>query len=254
LPDSLQNILVNEILITEPWIKFRQYNDLLYKLANQAIEAVSKNKSQQEIEKTIYCYKKDIAREIVTQMNNNSYLSKPEYNVKLLRSSTPILQQDYTKFKEDEIVKYTVNIPAYEIKKKVVGYFSKACHTVYKFDSVPEHIFSIILERSGNVLKWIRPALGQFKIHYGNSQYNPDFVVETDKYIYIVEIKAHNRTNDDEVKLKAKAARKYCERVNLLYEGTKNKLWKYMLLLDSEIGRGIDFSYLEKESALWNIV
>lgn len=253
LPDSLPNIIINEILILESGISYHRCKDLLYKLANQVIDVVGKKKSQQELEKTIYHYKKDIARDIVLQMNSHSSYTMPEYQVKLLRSSTPILQQDYTKFKEDEIVKYTANIPAYEIKKKVVGYFSKACHTVYKFDSVPEHIFSIILERDRNVLKWLRPALGQFKIHYGSNRYNPDFVVETDKYIYIVEIKAHNRINDDEVKLKAKAARTYCNNVNLLYKGTENKLWKYILLLDSEIRRGVEFSYLEKEADMWSV-
>ena len=253
LPDSIQNILVNEILIEETAISYNRCKDLLYKLVNQAIEFIGKNKSQQEIEKIIYHYKKDIASEIIMQMNGNSSYTTPEYQVKLLRSSAAILQQDYTKFKEDEIVKYTANIPAYEIKKKVVGYFSKACHTIYKFDSVPEHIFSIVLERSDNVLKWLRPVLGQFKIHYGGSQYNPDFVVETKEYIYIVEIKAYNRVRDDEVKLKAKAARAYCQNVNSLYKVTSKKLWKYMLLLDSEISRGIDFSYLEKETEMWGI-
>jgi len=51
----------------------------------------------------------------------------------MVKAATPILQQDYTKFKEDEIVKYTANIPAYEILKKVVGHFIKACHTAHKF-------------------------------------------------------------------------------------------------------------------------
>lgn len=95
--------------------------------------------------------------------------------------------------------------------------------------------------------------MGQFKIHYGGSQYNPDFVVETKEHIYIVEIKAYNRVRDDEVKLKAKAARAYCQNVNSLYKVTSKKLWKYMLLLDSEISRGIDFSYLEKETEMWSI-
>ena len=223
------------------------YEDLLYKLAGQALSYIGKKRTEQEVEKTVFQHKKDIAKQILEQLEQKSELSPPEYEVKLLRAVTPILQQDYTKFKEDDIVKFTANIPAYEIKKKVVGQFSKACHTAYKFDSVPEHIFSIVLERSDNVLKWLRPALGQFKIFYGSHQYQPDFIVETTSDIYIVEIKASNRTDDTEVKLKAKAAREYCENVNRLYAGTSAKTWKYMLLLDSEPKRSVDFSYLEKE-------
>ena len=138
----------------------------------------------------------------------------------MLRSATPILQQDYTKFKEDDILKFTANIPAYEIRKKVVGQFTKACHTAYKFDSVPEYIFAIVLERSANVLKWLRPARDQFKIYFGSQRYQPDFLVETEKYIYIVEIKASNRSDDLEVKLKAKAAQKYCANVNTIFAET----------------------------------
>lgn len=247
LPDSLENIIIGEILNLAPGVNFRLYEDLFYNLTEQALAHIGKKKDQSGLEKTVYQYKKDIAKRIWEQMESHSELSPPEYEVKLLRAVTPILQQDYTKFKEDEIVKYTANIPAYEIRKKVVGHFNKACHTAYKFDSVPEHVFSIVLERSDNVLKWMRPALGQFKIHYGTRQYQPDFVVETTDNIYIVEIKASNRTDDLEVKLKAKAARAYCENVNTIYAGTGAKEWKYMLLLDSEPGRSVDFSYLEKE-------
>lgn len=251
LPDSLPNMIIGEMLNLEQGVSFKLYGDLFYKLANQAIAYIGKSKTQQELEKTVYHYKKDIAKRIWEQLNRHSSLSVPEYEVKLLHAVTPILKQDYTKFKEDDIVKYTANIPAYEIKKKVVGNFNKACHTAYKFDSVPEHIFSIVLERSENVIKWLRPALGQFKIHYGSSQYKPDFVVETTDNIYIVEIKASNRTEDTEVKLKAKAARAYCENVNTLYEGTDKKPWKYMLLLDSEPSRSTDFAYLEREAERW---
>lgn len=248
LPDSLPNMIVGEMLNLEQGVSFKLYGDLFYKLANQVLDFIGKNKTEKELEKTIFHSKKEIAKRIWEQLNRHSALSVPEYEVKLLHAVTPILQQDYTKFKEDDIVKYTANIAAYEIKKKVVGHFVKACHTAYKFDSVPEHIFSILLERSPNVIKWLRPALGQFKIHYGSSQYQPDFVVETTDTIYIVEIKASNRTDDTEVKLKAKAARAYCENVNTLYQGTDKKPWKYMLLLDSEPSRSTDFAYLEKES------
>jgi len=253
LPDTPSNMIISEMLNIEIEIDFGLYEGLLYKLAGQALSYIGKNKTEQELEKTIFQYKKDIAKRIIEQLDRKSELSPPEYEIKLLRAVTPILQQDYTKFKEDDIVKYTANIPAYEIKKKVVGHFTKACHTAYKFDSVPEHIFSIVLERSDSVLKWLRPAMEQFKIVYGTRQYQPDFVVETISDIYIVEIKANNRTDDTEVKLKAKAARAYCENVNTIFVGTGAKTWKYMLLLDSEPNRSVDFAYLEGQIEWWSM-
>ena len=253
LSDTPANMIISEILNIEEEIKFRLYEDLLYKLTGQALEHMNKGKSESELEKIVHRYKKDIAKSIWEQMDMHTELSLPEYEVKMLRASTPILQQDYTKFKEDEIVKYTANIPAYEIRKKVVGHFTKACHTAYKFDSVPEHIMSIVLERSPNVLKWLRPARDQFKIEYGNQRYQPDFVVETEDTIYIVEIKASNRKDDLEVKLKAKAAREYCHNVNTLLMGADRKPWKYMLVLDNEPTRHTEFSYLENEALRWSI-
>ncbi|MCC8023019.1 MAG: hypothetical protein LIO46_04470 [Clostridiales bacterium] len=131
----------------------------------------------------------------------------------------------------------------------MIGHYAKACHTSYKLDSQPEHIFSIVLERSNAVIKRLRPATGQFKIHWkGTRLYEPDFVVETADHIYIVEIKAHNRTDDAEVKEKARAAQAYCDHVNTIFAGTGHKAWRYMLLLDVEISRWVDFAALERGS------
>jgi type III restriction enzyme len=248
LPDTPVNMIVGEILNIAPGINYRQYGQLFAKLAGQALEHIDA-----EAEKVVLHYKKDIARHIWEQLDSHSSLTPPEYEIKLLRSAVPILQQDYTKFKEDDILKFTANIPAYEIRKKVVGQFTKACHTAYKFDSVPEHIFAIVLERSANVIKWLRPARDQFKIYFGNQRYQPDFLVETAKYIYIVEIKASNRSDDLEVKLKAKAAQEYCANVNTIFAGTGKKLWKYMFLLDNECTRHTEFSYLENEVERWAV-
>ena len=252
LPDSPPNMIINELLNIMQGVPFRTYKKLFYKLVGQALEFVGRSKTEKELEKTVAAYKKDIARQIAEQMDRNSTLSPPEYEVKLLKAATPILQQELTKFKEDDIVKFTKTIAAAYIKKTVVGGFEKSCHTAYKFDSTDEHTFAIVLERSGNVQKWLRPAREQFKIYYGgNQRYQPDFVAETDDTIYIAEVKASNRTDDTEVKLKAKAAREFCHNVNTLFAGTDKKPWKYMLLTDKEITRHTEFSYLERDTVWW---
>lgn len=64
-------------------------------------------------------------------MKEHPKLSEPEFEIKLIRSVSSILMQTYIKFKGEEVVKYTTNIPTYEIKKKVVDEFDKACHTIY---------------------------------------------------------------------------------------------------------------------------
>jgi len=253
LPDSNDNIIIGEILSLDPLIEYDENADLLYKIVRQALAYIGQKKTEQDLTKTVAHYKKDIARELYGQLKSHSHLAVPEFEVKIINHVSPILQEEYTKFREDEIVKYTANIPAYEIRKKVVGQYEKACHTAYKFDSTDEHTFSIVLERDKKVLKWMRPAPRQFKIHWdGTSLYEPDFVVETVDTIYIVEIKAHNRTDDNEVKLKAKAAREYCKNVNAVYAGTDKKPWKYMLITDREVTRSTTFEQLEGEIAYYD--
>ncbi len=247
LPDSPPNVIIGEILNQEDLIDYDDNADLLYNLANQALAFIGKDKSENESNRILMQYKKDIAFHIVEEMKEHSKLSEPEFEIKLIRPVSPILMQSYTKFKEDEVVKYTANIPAYEIKKKVVGGFDKACHTIYKFDSVPEHIFSIVLERDDNVIRWLRPASGQFKIWWkAGCEYRPDFLVETEDKIYIVEIKAKNRIHDEEVRLKKEAAITYCNNINYIFKATDKKKWDYLLLMDYDIARNMSFKELAK--------
>lgn len=254
MPDTKENLLLGEILNLDHLISYKQNAEILYDVIGQALSFIGKDKNEDELNKTVSYYKKDIARILYDQIKGHSKLSVPEYEVRIINHVTPILQEEYTKFREDEIVKYTENIPGYEIKKKVVGYYEKACHTAYKFDSVPEHVFSIVLERDKKVLKWLRPAPRQFKIHWdGIRLYEPDFVVETVDTIYIVEIKAHNQIGDNDVKLKAKAAREYCKNVNAAYAGTDKKPWKYLLVMDNEVSRSITFEQLEREMEYYDL-
>ena len=64
----------------------------------------------------------------------------------------------------------------------------------------------------------MKPPLRAFKIGYyfegKYNDYNPDFVAETDDMKYIIEVKAENETNSDEVQAKAKSARLWVETIN----------------------------------------
>ena len=120
------------------------------------------------------------------------------------------------------------------MKNRLFGGYQKACHTEYKYDSVPEHTFSVMLEKDPAILKWLRLAPKQFKIWYaGGKLYEPDFIVETASAIYMVEVKNPKDNRDEDVKLKARAAIKYCDHVN----GFAPKPWKYVLLEDTYIKR-----------------
>jgi len=124
------------------------------------------------------------------------------------------------------------------VPRKIFKGFKKACHTLYKFDSLPELDFARLCERDPAVLKWLRPATSQFDIWWGKDRrrYEPDFVVETADRIYLVEIKASNEVNNADVQEKGRAGAEYCKNVSAynaeLDESgkPKGKPWEYVLI------------------------
>lgn len=64
--------------------------------------------------------------------------------------------------------------------------------------------------------------------------YSPDFLLRTDKAVYLVETKAQGQMVSPNVQRKLKAAVAWCERINLLpEEGQPNLIWHYVLLGES---------------------
>jgi type III restriction enzyme len=57
------------------------------------------------------------------------------------------------------------------------------------------------------VIRWVKPGKGDFQIRYSkDSDYEPDFVVETDKEKYLFEPKRMDQMQDPVVEAKARAA------------------------------------------------
>lgn len=105
--------------------------------------------------------------------------------------------------------------------------------SVPKIRSDKEREFAVIAESKSEtgVLRWMKPATGQFRIEYAAGQsYEPDFVIETDKDKLIVEIKAKNEMSDPIVQAKAKAAQKWIYHANDHAKETGGKPWTYMLI------------------------
>ena len=82
------------------------------------------------------------------------------------------------------------------------GYFRKACHPKYRFDSSDEVRLAYLLDRDESVEYWLRPAPNQFDGLYwrdeqGDSshRYEPDFVVELKNEIVMIEVKPEIEIN-----------------------------------------------------------
>jgi len=87
---------------------------------------------------------------------------------------------------------------------------------------------AVVLENDGDVLKWVRPSKGDFRIYYAQEdEYVPDFAVETKSTRYICEPKRNSEMTSDEVLAKARAAKLWCDRATSHAGG---KPWKYLLI------------------------
>lgn len=238
------------ILKKKSEIDYDNNSDVLYKLCSQAINAIKASLAKPEtLGDTVLMYRELIANKIYTQVKNNLTIettvqSKPEAEPYAL-----ILLWNFSKEKEDEILNYKETISPKLLPSKVFNGFEKSCHDKYKFDSIPEKKFAEILEKSIEVIKWLRPASKQFNIWYNNNsdRYVPDFVAETLDTIYLIEIKAENALEDKDVEKKTEAAIKYCKTASEINKLRNEKAWKYAIIPHDKTDANMTFMRLVTE-------
>ena len=82
----------------------------------------------------------------------------------------------------------------------------------------------------------MKPAANQFQIEYESGRkYHPDFVVETETELLIVEVKATTEMNAADVLAKARAATRWIHHANDVAREKGKKLWAYLLVPHNEI-------------------
>lgn len=243
--DKPENMIVNE-LINFPEIDYDKASELLYKLAFQALDKYRTYLQDDEVMNVITYYTKEIATFIYTQMMEHFHYEPPKFEQVSVNPFVKIEQHNFTKFRADSIHDFNDTIePASLIKMKVFSGFKKACHNLYKFDSKTEKDFAIILEQDKNVQKWLRPASNQFRIYWNHNskQYEPDFIVETEEFIYMVETKKADDIKTDEVQDKKRAALQYCNHASKYAKQTNGKEWRYMIIPHGEVTFNKDMGY-----------
>ncbi len=248
LPEDMEHTIVTQ-LWNKPEIEYDKCSDLLFKLCNQAVEKLKTYLNEEEATTVVKNYKAQIADYIYSQMKNHIIIKEGELIGKKVFPFVKIEQHNYSKIYKDNLYDYHQNIEPKEIKTKVFTGFKKACHSAYKFDSGSEKSFVTCLEETDkNVLKWLRPAPNQFNITWNRqgNQYEPDFIVETNDTIYMIEIKKDIDINTYEVQEKKKAGIEYCRCASEYNLQNNKKPWKYILIPSSEVKLNIEMKEYEK--------
>lgn len=241
---SPSKLLISE-LINFSEVDYDENADLLHKLAKQALDEIEQQlPDKKELRKTIFQWRKIIAKRIYDQMMKHFRLHEPDYIKPNVRPFTKIEDWNFTALKNVARKDYRDDaFPAINVPKHIFSGFTKACHFEYKFDSRTEQTLSYILENDAEVIKWLRPAPDQMRIwwHHNTKLYEPDFIVETADCIYMIETKAANEITSAEVQEKTKAAVKYCNYATEYTKENEGKPWKYVLIPHDKVAKNNSF-------------
>jgi len=247
LRDTPLNQIISE-LINFPEIDYDSNAELLVKLSKQAVASLEeKLVKKSDLSLLIRQYRKVIAGKIYDQMKAHFRIGEPEYIRPNVLPFVKIEDWNFSALLNSGYKDYRdVITPVSMIPKFVYRGFLKACHFEYKFDSKTEKDFAYILENDAKILKWMRPAPNQFRIYWANNskQYRPDFIVETEKVIYLVETKSSSELESAEVLDKMKAALKYCKYASDFTTANGGKIWSYLLIPHNEVQTSSSFEYL----------
>lgn len=242
-------LIVSQLIDYEE-VDYDENAELLYKLAQQAVAAISDSlKDTDKVNGVVSQYRTIIANQIFSQMKEHFVVETEESGEFKVLPFVGLLPQFLTEEtaygRRDYRVPFEKNRKSL-VKKYIFTGYTKSYYQTYKFDSSTELDFSFLLENDKDVLKWIRPVPNQFKIYWSNGahQYEPDFIVETEDAIYMVETKAERDLNDDDVQAKKTAAESYCKTVSEYTKQNGGKPWKYVLLSENDFDKTFQLKYV----------
>ncbi|WP_019536579.1 DEAD/DEAH box helicase family protein [Paenibacillus ginsengihumi] len=129
--------------------------------------------------------------------------------------------------------------------------FRRCLYPLQKFDSDSERRFAVLCEDDADVLRWFKPASGQFAIRYGrDASYHPDFIVETRTGKLICEIKRSDQVDDGNVRAKARAVAEWCRHASLYERSVGGKEWRYALIPHDEVKDNATLEALARKFAV----
>lgn len=221
-------------------------SELSYDDADFIIDVVEQYLAQipgdeEEKKKIVRRYAGLIVNDIKKQIY--AHMDRKTQDVHIVQKDLIVFRKFVKNVKKDGQVRYDKPFTdKSNIKKYLFTGYKKSYYPANAFDSDTERQFSIILEEDPDVIRWIKPPLNQLGLFWkAGQQYNPDFLVETTTGKYMVEVKALNEVNNEEVVSKAREGIRWCTFATTA--DPNHKSWEYRLISDDNIHPGNTCKY-----------
>lgn len=225
--------IILEQLRAKPEIDYEKCSALLFKLITQLCDHYTERYGTNGMQNIVMMYKRDIGNKIYQQMMQHFYCENGFLQEEVIGTRDYNLQQTYQyKVCVDLFEDFTEDIRSVLFTGIKRGVFSTA-----KFHSKEgELTLARVLETDNDVQNWLRPHRREFNITYNHGHiYEPDFVVETDRIIYLVEVKGEDKLNDPDVIAKKKRGVQYCEVASRWGKANGYKEWRYLFIPAKQI-------------------
>ncbi|MGB5070337.1 MAG: DEAD/DEAH box helicase family protein [Flavobacteriales bacterium] len=237
-------------LINYDDISYDEHSDLLYELAGQVVDHFRSYLDESETRNVLQYHQSPITKAVYTQLQEHSWEKAAGYETVVHAGFTELKKSAYTADYKNPLKNFREEPqPLSAITKFVYGGYQHCLYPVVKFQSNPERILSVILDRDSS--KWLKPVQGQFQIFYkkGHEQhpYIPDFIAETKDHIYMLEPKKEKDMTDPEVLSKKDAAEKWCALATEHATANGGKPWTYALIPHDVIMENMSLEGLVKK-------
>lgn len=239
-------------LVDQDAIDYDEHADLLYGLAGQVVARLREHLGGDEdkLENVLIYWQRQLGEFVWAQMQQHVWVTPTDYIGKVTQGFDVLKPASFTLAASEYPRDFRAPITDKRLVRQMVFKgFRKCCYPYQKFQSVEgEWRLAQILEDDPDVIKWMKPAPGQFRIEYQSGKnYEPDFVVETTDACLLIEPKRADQMALDDVQAKARAALRWCGYANQHATQHGGKRWCYLLAPDTAIQLGCSVKMLNAE-------
>lgn len=236
-----KKVILDE-LRKKPEIDYEKCSALLFKMISRLCDHYTANHGENGMRNIVMMYKRDIANKLYAQMMQHFYCKNGFLQEEVVGTREYNLQQTYSwREKVGLFESFTEDIRNVLFTGIQKGVFSEA-----KFHSKDgELTLARVMETDSDVINWLRPHPREFNITYNHGHaYEPDFVVETEDIIYLVEVNGEDKLNDPDVIAKKERGIQYCAVASRWGKANGYKEWQYLFIPAGQIRSSSTFALL----------